>query len=198
MLEKVEESLSKIDDEVARSETEIVIAQSRSENDADNFEQAAELAKQAISKVQAAVDGQVAAAAPPEEAIEPPEEDEVKENLKQAAELVMLGQSAGINVDVAKNHLAQAQQGFRDKNWQTANQSSLQSKQVFLQVLPDQLGSIISDAKPVLTKAKLNGADIRPLVSLLKEVNLALKSRDQMTALRKMKEYSDIIKGLPT
>ncbi len=114
---------------------------------------------------------------------------DVAEKLKALIELIKSGEQVKVNVKGAKSLLTQARVAIKKNELARAEELLVDAKEDFLKELPKQLADIISNSKPVLYKAKMQGVDIRPSIKLLKEASTALKLNDYLDALGAIKQY---------
>lgn len=114
---------------------------------------------------------------------------DVSDMLKSLIELIKSGEQVKVNVKGAKALLTQARVAIKKNELGRAEQLLTDAKDDFLRELPKQLADIISNSKPVLYKAKMQGVDIRPSIKLLKEASTALKLNNYLDALEAIKQY---------
>jgi hypothetical protein len=114
---------------------------------------------------------------------------DVSDMLKSLIELIKSGEQVKVNVKGAKALLTQARVAIKKNELGRAEQLLTDAKEDFLRELPKQLADIISNSKPVLYKAKMQGVDIRPSIKLLKEASTALKLNNYLDALEAIKQY---------
>ncbi|UCE38215.1 MAG: hypothetical protein JSW00_02970 [Thermoplasmata archaeon] len=114
---------------------------------------------------------------------------DVAEKLKALIELIKSGEQVRVNVKGAKALLTQARVAIKKNELNRAEELLSDAKEDFLRELPKQLADIISNSKPVLYKAKMQGVDIRPSIKLLKEASTALKLNNYLDALDAIKQY---------
>jgi hypothetical protein len=114
---------------------------------------------------------------------------DVAVKLKVLIELIKSGEQVMVNVKGAKALLTQARLAIKKNELEGAEELLIKAKEDFLRELPKQLADIISSSKPVLYKAKMQGADIRPSIKLLKEASTSLKLNNYLDALEAIKQY---------
>jgi hypothetical protein len=114
---------------------------------------------------------------------------DVSDMLKSLIELIKSGEQVKVNVKGAKALLTQARVAIKKNELSRAEELLTDAKEDFLRELPKQLADIISNSKPVLYKAKMQGVDIRPSIKLLKEASTALKLNNYLDALEAIKQY---------
>ncbi len=114
---------------------------------------------------------------------------DVSDMLKSLIELIKSGEQVKVNVKGAKALLTQARVAIKKNELGRAEELLTDAKDDFLRELPKQLADIISNSKPVLYKAKMQGVDIRPSIKLLKEASTALKLNNYLDALEAIKRY---------
>jgi hypothetical protein len=114
---------------------------------------------------------------------------DVSDMLKSLIELIKSGEQVKVNVKGAKALLTQARVAIKKNELGRAEELLTDAKDDFLRELPKQLADIISNSKPVLYKAKMQGVDIRPSIKLLKEASTALKLNNYLDALEAIKQY---------
>lgn len=117
-------------------------------------------------------------------------EDDVNERLKDLIDLIKSGEEVLVNVKKAKALLTQARVAMKRSEWEKAKDLLTDAKEDFLKELPKQLTAIISNSKPVLYKAKMQGVDIKSSIKLLKEASTALKLNNYLDALEAIKRYN--------
>lgn len=113
----------------------------------------------------------------------------VAEQVRNLVELIKTGEEVKVNVKGAKTLLTQARVAIKSNDLITAETLLTEAKDDFLRELPRQLTDIISNSKPVLYKAKMQGVDIRPSIKHLKEASAALKLNNYLDALEAIKRY---------
>jgi hypothetical protein len=117
------------------------------------------------------------------------EEKDVTEKVRNLVDLIKSGEEVKVNVKGTKNLLTQARLAIKKNEWNQAETYLNQAKDDFLKELPKQITDIISNSKPMLYKAKMQGVDIRPSIKLLKEASTALKLNNYIDALDAIKRY---------
>jgi hypothetical protein len=117
------------------------------------------------------------------------EEKDVTEKVRNLVDLIKSGEEVKVNVKGTKNLLTQARLAIKKNEWNQAETYLVQAKEDFLKELPKQITDIISNSKPMLYKAKMQGVDIRPSIKLLKEASTALKLNNYIDALDAIKRY---------
>ena len=117
------------------------------------------------------------------------EEKDVTEKVRNLVDLIKSGEEVKVNVKGTKNLLTQARFSIIKNEWNHAEAYLKQAKDDFLNELPKQITDIISNSKPMLYKAKMQGVDIRPSIKLLKEASTALKLNNYIDALDAIKRY---------
>jgi len=123
----------------------------------------------------------------PEEKIGP--EEGVSKQVKALVDLIKSGEEVQVNVKGAKELLTEARLAIKNSELSKAENLLTEAKEDFLRELPKQLTDIISNSKPVLYKAKMQGVDIRPSIKLLKEASMALKLNNYLDAMEAIKRY---------
>ncbi len=113
----------------------------------------------------------------------------VADQVRNLVELIKTGEEVKVNVKGAKTLLTQARVAIKRNDLITAETLLTEAKDDFLRELPRQLTDIISNSKPVLYKAKMQGVDIRPSIKHLKEASAALKLNNYLDALEAIKRY---------
>ncbi len=113
----------------------------------------------------------------------------VADQVRNLVELIKTGEEVKVNVKGAKALLTQARVAIKGNDLITAETLLTEAKDDFLRELPRQLTDIISNSKPVLYKAKMQGVDIRPSIKHLKEASAALKLNNYLDALEAIKRY---------
>ncbi len=104
-------------------------------------------------------------------------------------DLIKSGEEVEVNVKGAKELLTQARMAIKNSEYSKAENLLNEAKEDFLRELPKQLTDIISNSKPVLYKAKMQGVDIKPSINLLKEASMALKLNNYRDAMEAIKRY---------
>lgn len=117
------------------------------------------------------------------------EEKDVTEKVRNLVDLIKSGEEVKVNVKGTKDLLTQARVSIKKNEWNQAETYLNQAKEDFLKELPKQITDIISNSKPMLYKAKMQGVDIRPSIKLLKEASTALKLNNYVDALDAIKRY---------
>lgn len=117
------------------------------------------------------------------------EEKDVTEKVRNLVDLIKSGEEVKVNVKGTKNLLTQARVAIKKNEWNQAEAYLTQAKEDFLKELPKQITDIISNSKPMLYKAKMQGVDIRPSIKLLKEASTALKLNNYIDAMDAIKRY---------
>jgi hypothetical protein len=115
---------------------------------------------------------------------------DVSEKLRSLIELIKSGEEVKVNVKGARTLLTQARVAINKNELNEAETLLSKAREDFLMELPKQLTDIISNSKPVLYKAKMQGVDIRPSIKLLKEASTALKLNNYLDALEAIKRYN--------
>jgi hypothetical protein len=113
----------------------------------------------------------------------------VADQVRNLVELIKTGEEVKVNVKGAKALLTQARVAIKRNDLITAETLLTEAKDDFLRELPRQLTDIISNSKPVLYKAKMQGVDIRPSIKHLKEASASLKLNNYLDALEAIKRY---------
>jgi hypothetical protein len=117
------------------------------------------------------------------------EEKDVTEKVANLVDLIKSGEEVKVNVKGAIDLLTQARVAIKRSEFTKADEYLVQAKENFLKELPKQITDIISNSKPMLYKAKMQGVDIRPSIKLLKEASTALKLNYYIDALEAIKRY---------
>jgi cellobiose-specific phosphotransferase system component IIA len=117
------------------------------------------------------------------------EETDVNEKVANLVDLIKSGEEVKVNVKGAITLLTEARKAIKETNYNKAEEYLIQAKEDFLKELPKQITDIISNSKPMLYKAKMQGVDIRPSIKLLKEASTALKLNNYLDALEAIKRY---------
>jgi tetratricopeptide (TPR) repeat protein len=117
------------------------------------------------------------------------EEKDVTEKVANLVDLIKSGEEVKVNVKGAIDLLTQARVSIKKGDFDQAEEYLNQAKENFLKELPKQITDIISNSKPMLYKAKMQGVDIRPSIKLLKEASTALKLNNYLDALEAIKRY---------
>ncbi|UCG69914.1 MAG: zinc ribbon domain-containing protein [Thermoplasmata archaeon] len=115
---------------------------------------------------------------------------DVSEKLRSLIELIKSGEEVKVNVKGARTLLTEARVAINKNELDQAENLLTKAREDFLRELPKQLTDIISNSKPVLYKAKMQGVDIRPSIKLLKEASTALKLNNYLDALEAIKRYN--------
>lgn len=117
------------------------------------------------------------------------EEKDVSEKVANLVDLIKSGEEVKVNVKGAIDLLTKARVAIKKGEFVQAEDYLNQAKENFLKELPKQITDIISNSKPMLYKAKMQGVDIRPSIKLLKEASTALKLNNYLDALEAIKRY---------
>jgi hypothetical protein len=80
---------------------------------------------------------------------------------------------------------------MKKDEWNEARDLLLKAKENFLKELSQRLTDIVSNSRPVLYKAKMEGVDIRRSIKLLREASSALKVNKYLEGLEVIKLYMD-------
>jgi cellobiose-specific phosphotransferase system component IIA len=117
------------------------------------------------------------------------EASDVNEKVANLVDLIKSGEEVKVNVKGTISLLTEARKAIKESNYDKAEEYLIQAKEDFLKELPKQITDIISNSKPMLYKAKMQGVDIRPSIKLLKEASTALKLNNYLDALDAIKRY---------
>jgi hypothetical protein len=117
------------------------------------------------------------------------DEKDVNGKVADLVDLIKSGEEVKVNVKGAITLLTQARMAIKKAEYSQAEEYLIQAKEDFLKELPKQITDIISNSKPMLYKAKMQGVDIRPSIKLLKEASTALKLNNYLDALDAIKRY---------
>jgi hypothetical protein len=117
------------------------------------------------------------------------EASDVNEKVANLVDLIKSGEEVKVNVKGAISLLTEARKAIKESDYDKAEEYLIQAKEDFLKELPKQITDIISNSKPMLYKAKMQGVDIRPSIKLLKEASTALKLNNYLDALDAIKRY---------
>ncbi len=117
------------------------------------------------------------------------EASDVNQKVANLVDLIKSGEEVKVNVKGAISFLTEARKAIKEGDYEKAEEYLIEAKEDFLKELPKQITDIISNSKPMLYKAKMQGVDIRPSIKLLKEASTALKLNNYLDALDAIKRY---------
>ncbi len=117
--------------------------------------------------------------------------DEVDVIIKSLIDMIKSGEEINVNTKLTKAFLTKSRLAMKKDEWNEARDLLLKAKENFLKELSQRLTDIVSNSRPVLYKAKMEGVDIRPSIKLLREASSALKVNKYLDGLEVIKLYMD-------